>query len=173
MNEDGGRYELPPSCASLVKQSVLAHRIPIGGWRFPILLAGKYSAHARPPPFVIMLHQENFQPEPPSARAVRQFVTKTLAEVPQLDDIVLTASELASNVIRHAHTPFTVQLELHENMVRLAVSDESPYVPAVEDADESHRGLRLVDAASDKWGIDGNRNGKTIWAEFETGKDPQ
>lgn len=113
-----------------------------------------------------MLHQEDFQPEPLSVRAVRQFVTKALSNLPQLDDIVLTASELATNVIRHAHTPFTVQLELHQNMVRLEITDGSSIVPAVEDLSESQRGLRLVTAASDNWGIEGNHNGKTIWAEF-------
>lgn len=116
--------------------------------------------------------QEDFPPDPRSARAVRQFVTGAFSEAPQLDDIVLTASELAANVIRHAHTPFTVQLKLHENLVRLEISDGSSIVPAVEDLSESQRGLRLVDAASDSWGIEGSHNGKTIWAEFHTGSDP-
>ena len=117
-----------------------------------------------------MFHQRDFQPDPRSARAVRQFVTDALPESNQLDDIVLTASELASNVIRHAHTPYTVRLELLENLIRLEISDGSSIVPAVKDLTDSPGGLRIVTAASDKWGIEGNLNGKTIWAEFNTGR---
>lgn len=122
-----------------------------------------------PAPPLIMLHQEDFQPEPRSARAVRQFVTEALTGSTQLDDIVLTASELASNVIRHARTVYTVLVEHRQDLVRLEISDGDSIVPAVEDLSDSQRGLQLVDAASDKWGIEGSHTGKTIWAEFNTG----
>lgn len=85
-----------------------------------------------------------------------------------MDDVVLTASELASNVIRHAHTPYTVRLEQREELIRLEISDGSSIVPAVEDLASSQRGLRVVTATSDDWGIEATDNGKTIWAEFNT-----
>lgn len=116
-----------------------------------------------------MFHQRDFRPDPRSARAVRRFVTEALTGSTQPDDIVLTASELASNVIRHADTPYTVRLELRENLVRLEISDGSSIIPAVEDLTDSQRGLRIVTATSDKWGIERNDNGKTIWAEFNIG----
>ena len=115
-----------------------------------------------------MLHERDFQPDPPSARAVRRFVSEALAGSSHLDDVILTASELASNVIRHAHTPYTVRVEHDEDLIRLEISDGSSIVPAIEDLAASQRGLRVVTATSDNWGIEGTDNGKTIWAEFET-----
>ncbi|MEX0946487.1 MAG: ATP-binding protein, partial [Acidimicrobiia bacterium] len=70
-----------------------------------------------------------------------------------LDDVILAASELAANVIRHAETAFTVRLIANENLVRVEVSDGSSIIPALEDLTESHRGLRLIEAISEDWGF--------------------
>lgn len=115
-----------------------------------------------------MLHQRDFQPDPRSTAAVRRFVEEVLVGSRRLDDIVLTASELASNAVRHADTPYTVRLERGPTSVRLEISDDSSIVPSVEGLGESHQGLRIVTAASDSWGIEGTDTGKTIWAEFST-----
>ena len=131
-----------------------------------LIMGPRRPGHPLPPS---MFHQRDFQPDPLSARAVRQFVAEALKGSTQLDDIVLTASELASNVIRHAHTPYTVRLELRADLIRLEISDGSSIVPAVADLSDSQTGLRIVTATSDNWGIEGARNGKTIWAEFNTG----
>ena len=82
------------------------------------------------------------------------------------DDVVLAASEFAANVIRHAHTPFTVRLNTDEERVRLEVSDGSSIIPAVEDLSESNRGLRMIEAISSRWGVEATESGKTVWAEF-------
>lgn len=111
--------------------------------------------------------QKDFQPDPDSAFDVRRFVTETLPQASPLDDIVLAASELATNVIRHAQTSYTVRVELQEGHVRLEVSDGSSIVPAVEDLVDSKRGLRIINAVSQNWGIEGSENGKTVWVDFE------
>ncbi|HSJ82256.1 MAG TPA: ATP-binding protein [Acidimicrobiia bacterium] len=110
--------------------------------------------------------QRDFEPEPESAQAVRRFVEGALAGEPFLDDILLTASEFATNVIRHARTPFTVRLISADDKVRVEVSDGSSIIPAVEDLSESYRGLRMIDAVSTQWGVDATESGKTVWAEF-------
>jgi anti-sigma regulatory factor (Ser/Thr protein kinase) len=110
--------------------------------------------------------QQDFESEPQSAREVRRFVEEALAGAPSLHDIVLAASEFAANVIRHAQTPFTVRLEADDDMVRLEVSDGSSIIPAVEDLAESYRGLRMIEAVSERWGIEATDSGKTVWAEF-------
>jgi anti-sigma regulatory factor (Ser/Thr protein kinase) len=110
--------------------------------------------------------QRDFEPEPKSAQAVRRFVEGALAGDPLLDDILLTASEFAANVIRHARTRFTVRLISSDDRVRVEVSDGSSIIPAVEDLSESYRGLRMIDAVSTQWGVDATENGKTVWAEF-------
>jgi anti-sigma regulatory factor (Ser/Thr protein kinase) len=113
-----------------------------------------------------MAVQRDFEPEPHSAQAVRRFVEAALPAAPALDDIVLTASEFAANVIRHAQTRFTVRLISGDGRVRVEVADGSSIIPAVEDLSESHRGLRLIDAVAVQWGVDATENGKTVWAEF-------
>lgn len=104
--------------------------------------------------------------KPDSAKAVRRFVRGVLHDSPRLDDVVLAASELATNVIRHADTEYTVGLDQDDNGVRLEVSDGSSIIPAVEDLTHSKRGLRIIEGISDRWGIDSTDSGKKVWVEF-------
>ena len=109
--------------------------------------------------------QRDFEPDPRSARLVRRFVEEAVPGAPNLDQIVLVASELASNVIRHATKPFIVRILTHENLIRLEVSDGYSIVPAIETLVE-YRGLRMIESVSQRWGADTTETGKTIWAEF-------
>lgn len=114
-----------------------------------------------------MAVEREFAPEPDSAGAVRHFVAEALPPTPRRDDIILTASELAANVIRHARTRFTVRVGRQDEAVRLEISDGSSIVPAIEELSESHRGLRMIAAISEQWGIDRTPDGKVVWAEFD------
>jgi anti-sigma regulatory factor (Ser/Thr protein kinase) len=113
-----------------------------------------------------MAMQRDFETEPESAGAVRRFVEEAIPEATHLDDVILAASELAANVIRHAKTGFTVRLIGNEDVIRIEVSDGSSIIPAIEDLTESQRGLRLIEAISEDWGFETTDTGKTIWAEF-------
>lgn len=73
---------------------------------------------------------------------------------------------MAANVIRHARTKFRVSLEARYGMLRVEVSNGSSVIPAIEDPTESNRGLRIIDALAQRWGIESTETGKTIWAEF-------
>ena len=110
--------------------------------------------------------EKDFEAEPESAAAVRRFVQAAIPEAPILDDVVLAASELAANVIRHAKTEFTVQLIDRTDVIRIEVSDGSSIIPAIEDLTESQRGLRLIEAISENWGFETTDTGKKVWAEF-------
>lgn len=114
------------------------------------------------------LRSEDFDAVPESARAVRLFVGDALRGVPRQDDIVLAASELASNVIRHARTEFSVRVAIEGDLCRMEVSDGSSIIPAVEDLSKRRWGLRLIEAVSDRWGIESTDTGKTVWVEFTT-----
>lgn len=110
--------------------------------------------------------QETFEPDPYSARAVRAFVSEALPEESDQNDIVLAASELATNVIRHAHTRFTVRVTGDDRWVRLEVWDGSSVLPAVQDLNEGNRGLRMIEAIADDWGVEPTGDGKVVWAQF-------
>lgn len=111
---------------------------------------------------------EDFDPIPESARAVRRFLQKSLPGEAPVDDIVLVGSELASNVIRHARTEFSVRVTNNAELIRLEVSDGSSIIPAIEDLADHKRGFRMVEAVSHRWGIESTDTGKTVWVEFTT-----
>lgn len=111
--------------------------------------------------------QKTFEPDPYSARAARSFVAEALPAECDPGDIVLAASELATNVIRHAHTPFTVRLTGDDRRVRLEVWDSSSLLPVIGDMSEEQRGLRMIEAIADDWGIEAAEEGKVIWAQFD------
>lgn len=85
----------------------------------------------------------------------------------------MCVSELATNALQH--TPigrrFLVQITCSDNVVRLEVHDASTNTPhpcAPADTDDRGRGLLLVSAFADDWGVsDRTGPGKVVWAEFK------
>lgn len=112
--------------------------------------------------------RSDFEADPSSVRAVRRFVAQALKGFPGVDDVVLAASELASNVVKHARTPYRIKAEAVGERVRLEVSDGTSILPAVEELSESKRGLRIIEALSDQWGVELSAGGKTVWVEFSS-----
>jgi anti-sigma regulatory factor (Ser/Thr protein kinase) len=112
-------------------------------------------------------------PEPASAGAARRFVTDALkSSTTDTELVALLVSELVSNVVLHAHTPFEVEVRTREGNVRVTVTDESPVIPAVKQyAPDSvtGRGLTMIDTAAQRWGIDENAHGKAVWFEIPEG----
>ena len=90
-----------------------------------------------------------------------------------VDEARLVASELATNAVRHAGTPFAVSIERSNGELTLSVRDWSSCLPKAEApaplADGGH-GLMLVDALSVTWGVTVKTDGgKSVWARFRTG----
>ena len=77
-------------------------------------------------------------------------------------------SELASNAVRHARTPFEVTVRVTD-VVWVGVRDGSPRPPRVlfaSSSDISGRGLLLVSNLATRWGIDWRDGDKVVWAEL-------
>jgi anti-sigma regulatory factor (Ser/Thr protein kinase) len=76
-------------------------------------------------------------------------------------------SELATNVVRHARTRFTITVSWDRLTLRVEVSDASPLAPRPQltghTDDEGGRGLLLVAAIATDWGVDLYPRGKTVW----------
>ena len=115
----------------------------------------------------------SFDAEPVSASLARSFVVDHLVhdELSHLvDPVRLVTSELATNAILHARTPFTVTLERIDDVVVLTVSDHSPRTPvrrATGLTGSSGRGLDIVAMTSLDWGVDAARDAsKQVWASF-------
>lgn len=95
------------------------------------------------------------------------------------DDVALVVSELASNAVLHARTPFVLSVRRLGSGMRIAVSDLDPTLlgPAVNRLEDlmavramTGRGLALIAATSDRWGCDRSGEGKVVWAEVGTGR---
>jgi anti-sigma regulatory factor (Ser/Thr protein kinase) len=110
--------------------------------------------------------------DPASASAVRALVRRALA--PQcpadvVDVAALLASELVTNAILHARSPARVTVTPGPHAVRVEVGDHSSTPPRVRDfAPEAStgRGLQMIDALADAWGVEPDGAGKIVWFEL-------
>jgi anti-sigma regulatory factor (Ser/Thr protein kinase) len=78
-------------------------------------------------------------------------------------------SELATNAVLHAGTPFTVSVGVYDREVDIAVCDESPQLPNRGPSpreDEARRGLLVVSTLADKWATEQLPTGKRTWVQL-------
>jgi PAS domain S-box-containing protein len=113
---------------------------------------------------------------PESAAEARQAVETLNGSVAPtvIDELKLLVTELVTNSCRHSKADggVVVEVGLDGATVRLAVIDSGPgfeaQVPAGDLLDESGRGLFIVDALADRWGVD-TAAGTRVWAEVDLG----
>jgi anti-sigma regulatory factor (Ser/Thr protein kinase) len=115
-----------------------------------------------------------FPPETSSVRDARRLALSEIgaAAGQAADDVALLVSELAANAVLHARTAFTLGIVRQGDVVRVEVGDENPTMPRMKHHSidsPTGRGLRLVAALADRWGVmvrDGGP-GKTVWFELD------
>lgn len=112
--------------------------------------------------------------QPISASKARDFVrhhldTQGLAQL--TDDATLVVSELATNAMVHAQTPFKGSLQASEQTLLLEVEDGArtgPVRVTAQMLDTGGRGLTIVALLSRAWGAQAHPDGgKTVWAQFD------
>lgn len=114
----------------------------------------------------------SFPPESTSAPKARRFVLAAgwSDEADVNLRLATLVSELVTNAILHARTAFLVSVTIGEDAIRVAVSDGSTDLPAKRSYGSDQptgRGLHIVDAFADRWGVDPEAPGKTVWFELE------
>jgi anti-sigma regulatory factor (Ser/Thr protein kinase) len=114
-----------------------------------------------------------FEPKPRNVRAAREFVADTLRDegfAGDPDVVLLLTSELVTNAVRHAATPFEIRVDVEPDKVRVAVIDEDvEHPPEVRHPgpDETNgRGLLLVDQLAAVWGSNRDGRNKSVWFTF-------
>jgi anti-sigma regulatory factor (Ser/Thr protein kinase) len=118
--------------------------------------------------------QARFRAGPDAPFAARRFVAGVLGRRPygdrvDLHDAQLVVSELATNAVIHAGTPFSVAVRSDGSAVRISVQDSSAVQPVMRAQDPlalAGRGLRLVSMVSRAWGVEYGPDGQTVWAEL-------
>jgi PAS domain S-box-containing protein len=108
----------------------------------------------------------------PTVADARQFVVDRLRgwDVPEAvtRDVTLIASELVTNAMVHGGPPVELRLERNGSRIVVEVQDDAaghlPRARRPADDDEHGRGLHIVDALSDEWGIRGTDRGKCVWS---------
>ena len=92
-----------------------------------------------------------------------------------IDHAALGVTELLTNVHRHAHPDkrCTVEVELLLDRLTVSVHDHDPRLPGIHKADDgdaetdpyatSGRGLAIVEAVSESWGVRPQGAGKAVW----------
>ncbi|MET7596902.1 ATP-binding protein [Streptomyces sp. NPDC004082] len=120
---------------------------------------------------------------PSQAACVRRTITTHLAGLPlpaeTVDDAVLAADEVFANAVRHGSAGtadlITVTVECTGRHLRVTVADSSPTAPSARPRDvtaESGRGLAIVAALADDWGVappEPGGHGKRVWFTLALG----
>jgi serine/threonine-protein kinase RsbW len=120
-----------------------------------------------------------FPGTPDQVGQARRFITGVLGDdCPGLDDVLVMASEIATNAVRHTRSGgpggwFDMTVSVAGDTIRVTVTDcggaSEPRVrhdgPGGAVA-VGGRGLSLVDALATRWGFTGDRMSRVIWFEL-------
>ncbi len=114
------------------------------------------------------LHLEPIVESTPTAR---HWIAEQLRDVPAevSECAALLTSELVTNAVLHAATPFTVTLHLMADRIRVDVADSSPVAPSLKDYATdaaTGRGLTLFNTLASDWGVQPVMGGKIVWFEL-------
>ena len=92
----------------------------------------------------------------------------------RLDEALLLVSELVTNAILHARSAVQLTMIVLDGAVRFEVRDTGAALPAVRPPSETSlngRGLSLLDAVADRWGVEQRTPrrgpGKVVWFELD------
>lgn len=123
-----------------------------------------------------VIWQKTFPGLEDQPRCVRAELTVVLRAHPDLDEILLVASELCTNAVVHTRSrrqggTFSVEVTaIGEESLMIAVTDAgastAPRLRAPKPTETHFRGLQVVESLSLAYGDYGDEEGRTVWALF-------
>jgi PAS domain S-box-containing protein len=134
---------------------------------------------ARTPAAPLASAQTALRPEPQQVAAGRRFTRNTLTawqHTDLADTACLLVSEILTNAVCHARQAIGLHLHHTAHEVIAEITDDHPQLPQrtlPAPADESGRGLTLVEALATTWGARQSGTGKTVWFTLATDAPPQ
>ena len=115
-------------------------------------------------------HTGTYPAEPGQVRVARAALAAWLGGCPLADEVILVASEFATNSVLHSDSgqggAFTLRADVRQGHVRIEVEDAGgPWRGGVRDDGRPH-GFDVVAAiaGAGNWGIDGDAGGRIAWA---------
>jgi hypothetical protein len=110
-------------------------------------------------------------PTPASPAVARAYSDHVLAEKGCSDDVRadarLVVSELVTNAVLHARTTIELNVFVGDDALRIEVSDQGRDRPQIWAHDgTSGRGLPILEALVQSWGVLDLGSGKTVWCEM-------
>ncbi|MEV4662640.1 ATP-binding protein [Micromonospora echinofusca] len=119
---------------------------------------------------------------PAGARLARRRLAEELSDVvppPLLADLVAVLAELVGNAVRHAdplpggvvRVAWRLRAALGGQQVQLRVTDggaaAGPTMRVADTDAADGRGLHIVSGLADRWGVERDGLGQSVWAEFD------
>jgi anti-sigma regulatory factor (Ser/Thr protein kinase) len=120
--------------------------------------------------------RREFRGDADQVAAARRFVASAIHSAgPARDVSRLLVSEAATNAVLHSASgdggTFSVQYLISEHLLRVEVHDgggpTGPRRRVHHLESMTGRGLDLFDALSDRWGVEGDADGWTVWFELD------
>ena len=124
-------------------------------------------------------HVLDLDVSPSAAPLARRALAAILADTAfdrRSSEAQLAASELVTNAVLHGREPMCMRVTLGDGCLRVEVVDGSPISPSFSMLDPTAltgRGLMLISAAVDRWGVEPLPEGKAVWFELHTGGIPE
>ena len=84
-------------------------------------------------------------------------------------DAVLVVSELVTNALMHGGGCVGIDVQAHDGAVAIGIADGSAVIPRPRPSGgdaSGGRGLRLVEALSEQWGVENHHGGKRVWVRL-------
>ena len=109
--------------------------------------------------------------DPRASRVARDTLRSALTVAGQdalVDVATLLASEVVGNAYRHTSGNALIRMRSAGGLLRVSVWDAEPGLPRHLDVDEGSthgRGLMLLDACADRWGVRSLGRAKSVWFE--------
>lgn len=105
------------------------------------------------------------------ARRSLRAACEGVGDAVDVDDVLLCGAELVTNALLHGSPPVVLEIEVKEDVLRVAVHDSRPgaveqHRPMTSDT-AAGRGLQIVESLATRWGVAPYEGGKAIWFEID------
>ncbi|HUO46020.1 MAG TPA: ATP-binding protein [Acidimicrobiia bacterium] len=111
--------------------------------------------------------------KPESIGSARDLVRRVLMDHPQVEDAALAISELVTNVVRHAADSPLATLVIESTLsdsIRISVRQTAGSIDQlVPGSGDGGHGLRIVEAVTDRWGVEQQDSWVGVWFEIACG----